>query len=198
MLAYAAYLRGHRALGISIKEGEVQRNRRLFNQLLGIPEDQLAFRVHNLYDVASLGLAFDQIICSEVLEHIRRDEDLCRAFWRILQPGGLLHLCCPNADHPDNRNHPLDLDERGGHVRPGYTAETYRRLLEPIGFELSECVGLGGPVRQWWNKAIMGAEHVLGLPGGVLCFAVSWPFLVLDSQPPRVPYSLYIRAWKRR
>lgn len=166
MLTYQAYVRGHRALGISIKDGEVERNRRLFNVYLGVPEDRLSFRVHNLYEVESLGMQFDQITCSEVLEHIPRDEELCRMFWRVLKPGGALHLCCPDAEHPDHVHYLLDPNERGGHVRPGYTEASYRALLEPIGFEVSTPIGLGGLLRQWCNKQITRAQHLGDLRPG--------------------------------
>src|SRR5205823_4161108 len=110
------YLRGNRVLGISIKEGEIARNKRLFNEHLRIPEDRLRFLVHNLYEVQSLGMQFDEIICTEVLEHITEDEQICRSFRQILKPNGTLHLCCPNADHPDNQREPIDVAEEGGHV----------------------------------------------------------------------------------
>jgi SAM-dependent methyltransferase len=170
MLTYQAYLRGYKALGVSIKLGEVQRNQRFFNEYLGIPQDRLRFMVYNLYDLRALRIEFDQIICSEVLEHIKHDRDVCKIFWDVLKPGGTLHLCCPNADHPDNRTAPLDLEEKGGHVRPGYTAESYRQLLEPIGFQLSEVVGLGGPVRQTLNKVLRAVENFAGLPVAVAFF----------------------------
>lgn len=196
MLTYQAYRRGYRALGVSIKSGEVERNQRLFNQYLGIPEERLKFRLHNLYELPGLKIQFDQIICSEVLEHIKRDREMCQIFWDVLKPGGTLHLCCPNADHPDNQKAPLDLEEKGGHVRPGYTAETYRTLLEPIGFELSEVIGLGGPVRQTLNKMLMAMENIVGLPAAVAFFLMTSPLLVFDPAAPRVPYSVYVRAKK--
>src|SRR3990172_8126923 len=108
MLAYQSYLKGNRVIGVSIKQGEVARNKKLFNAYLGIPEERLTFAVHNLYDIPSLGRRFDEIICTEVLEHIERDDEICRIFFEILKPGGVLHLCCPNADHPDNQSHTLD------------------------------------------------------------------------------------------
>ena len=196
MLAYQSYLLGNHVVGISIKEGEVQRNRSLFNEYLGIPEKRLRFTVHNLYDVASLGIVFDEIICSEVLEHIREDAEVCQAFWEILKPGGVLHLCCPNADHPDNRDHKLDQSECGGHVRPGYAMASYRALLEPIGFHVSETVGLGGAVRQACNKRITAAQESLGLIAGLLLFATVWPVQCLDAKTPKAPYSLYVRGIK--
>ena len=194
MLAYQSYLRGNRVIGISIKQQEVERNRRLFNQYLRIPEQRLSFAAHNLYDMESLGEDFDEIICSEVLEHVVRDHHVCRSFWNVLKPGGILHLCCPNAEHPDNKNHTLDTAETGGHVRPGYTPDSYKALLEPIGFHLSEPIGLGGPLRQACNKRIIAAEEKLGFLPALVPFLLAWPWQCLDTTRPAIPYSLYVRA----
>lgn len=196
MLCYQSYLKGNTVLGVSIKEGEVARNRKLFNEYHGIPEERLSFRVHNLYEIESLGLEFDEIICTEVMEHIENDVDVCRSFFRILKPGGVLHLCCPNAEHPDHLVHQLDEDEAGGHVRAGYTEATYRELLEPIGFELSTPIGLGGGVRQACNKRITQAQYIGRLPLGMVTFAALAPLAMLDRGEPKIPYSLYVQAKK--
>jgi hypothetical protein len=198
MLAYESYRKGNRVIGISLKEGEVARNVKLFNEHLRIPPERLRFRVHNLYDVRSLGSKFDEIICTEVLEHIERDSDVCRDFFEMLKPGGVLHLCCPNSAHPDHRAHRLDESESGGHVRCGYTWETYRDLLEPIGFELSQPIGLGGPLRQSCNKRITQAQHVGRFPLGLAAFLVLAPLVAFDDDQPAIPYCLYVRARKPR
>jgi 2-polyprenyl-3-methyl-5-hydroxy-6-metoxy-1,4-benzoquinol methylase len=195
MLAYQAFLKGNRVIGVSIKD-EVVRNRKLFNDYHGIPEQRLAFRDMNLYDIASIDERFDEIICCEVMEHIKGDEQVCRAFFKILKPGGVLHLCCPNADHPFHRNYPLDQHETGGHVRTGYTAATYRQLLEPIGFEVSEPTGIGGPIRHLCNEQITHMQNVGGLPLGLAAFAMLAPWSVFDITIPDVPFSLYVRATK--
>lgn len=197
MLSYKSYVLGNHTIGISIKEAEVERNRRLFNRGLGIPEERLCFRVHNVYDIDSLAIIFDQIICSEVLEHIRDDKAVCSAFWRNLRPGGILHLCCPNADHPDNRKHVLDVKEQGGHVRPGYTETSFRELLEPLGFKINLLIGIGGPIRQACNKMIRAVETECGLPMAIACFGLVSFLTVIDPvSPRRVPYSLYVQAVK--
>ncbi len=95
-----------------------------------------------------------------------------------------------------NRESPLDLEERGGHVRPGYTADTYRALFEPIGFNVEEVSGLGGPVRQAFNRWIRATQEHLGAAAGLPLFFVAVPFLWLDLASPRVPFSLYARARK--
>jgi len=195
MLAYQSYLRGNRVVGVSIKEGEVARCKRLFQEYLAIPDDRLSFQVRNLNEMADLGLRFDEIICTEVLEHIRHDRRVCRSFWDHLAPGGTLHLCCPNAAHPLHQRERLDESESGGHVRAGYTVESYRELLEPIGFRIEEILGLGGPVRQWWNRRIIWAGKygpLAEMPFFLLC----QPFLHMDTETPAIPYSLYVRARK--
>ena len=196
MLSYASSRKGNRVLGLSIKEAEVARCRKLFNDYLGVPATSLSFEVRNLYTIGNMELQFDEIICSEVLEHISRDAELCRSFWKILKPGGTLHLCCPNADHPDNAYGPLDPHETGGHVRPGYTLATYKALLEPIGFRIEQSVGIGGPIRQAFNKRIIRIEERWGALPGFLLSWVAWLFVWLDPADPKLPYSLYIRAVK--
>lgn len=193
MLAYQSYRLGNRVLGVSIKD-EVQRNQRLFHDHLGIPRERLDFRDVNLYDIESLNQQFDEIICTEVLEHIRGDRQVCTSFFRILKPGGVLHLCCPNADHPYHRAYPLDPEERGGHVRSGYTYQSYRELLEPIGFELSPPIGLGGPLRQTCNVPITRSQELGGLWLGVPVFTLLAPLGSLDWGDPPVPFSLYVQA----
>ena len=37
----------------------------------------------------------------------------------------------------------FDNSEDGGHVRDGYTLESYRKLLEPAGFRIEKSFGIG-------------------------------------------------------
>ena len=196
MLTHQSYLRGNRVIGVSIKEDEVARCRSLFNEFLGIPETSLSFRVANLYELDTLGLQFDEIICSEVIEHIRRDADVCRSFWNVLKPGGVLHLCTPNADHPDNIHQQLDEHEAGGHVRPGYTLASFKSLLEPIGFRITENAGVSGPIRQFFNRRIILLQQSGKSAWSVPLFLAALPLLWLDPRKPRVPFSIYVRAQK--
>ncbi|MEX2670951.1 MAG: class I SAM-dependent methyltransferase [Phycisphaeraceae bacterium] len=196
MLAYHSYLKGNTVLGVSIKEGEVVRNRTLFHKHLGVPSDRLNFEVQNLYDLDEREDKFDEIICTEVLEHIVNDAAVCRSFYDLLKPGGILHVCCPNADHPDHKTGPIDEHETGGHVRDGYTEESYRKLLEPLGFEIEEIRGLGGPVRQTINKRITNAQR-FGFLAGAAVYAATRPMHNMDgTAEPKLGYSLYVRAKK--
>lgn len=197
MLSYKSHLKGNRVRGVSIKEGEVAGCRRLFHDFLGVPSEQLAFEVQNLYALDDLDGQVDEIICSEVLEHITDDRGMLHRFWTMLKPGGVLHLCCPNADHPDHQVATLDKTESGGHVRNGYTLEAYRSLLEPAGFRILDTLGLGGPIRQAFNKRIIRGEIRWGFPAAFLLFLVALPLLPFDTDSPRAPYSIYVRAVKQ-
>lgn len=196
MLAYRAWQRGATVLGISIKQNEVEGCRTMFNDGKRISDTALRFENLNLYTLSGGESEFDAIICTEVLEHIRNDRSVCARFFELLKPGGCLHVTSPNAEHPYNRDFPLDCEERGGHVRPGYTRDAYRTLLEPLGFNVEEVSGLGGPVRQAFNSRIKATQERLGAAAGLPLFFLALPFLWLDSPSPRVPFSLYARARK--
>jgi SAM-dependent methyltransferase len=199
MLAYRAWAKGNRVIGVTFKESEVRGCRALFNGYLGIPEAELSFRQGNLYELDFPDMSCDEIICAEVLEHLRRDEEVCRRFWELLKPGGILHVCAPNARHPYNENFPLDKNEQGGHVRPGYTAESYRQLLEPIGYEVGNVVPLGGPVRQAFSRRIKESQERYGPLAGFPWFLASLVFLPFENPKleREVPFSIYLQARRR-
>lgn len=196
MLAYQAWKRGASVIGITLKDREVEGCREMFNARRGIDESALRFEKMNLYDLRMGEGTFDAIICTEVLEHIRDDRAVCRRFHQLLKPGGCVHVTSPNASHPYNVSFPLDPDESGGHVRPGYTSEAYRALFTGAGLVLEEVAGLGGPVRQAFNWRIKGLETRIGRGAGLPVFLAAVPFLWLDGSSPAVPFSLYARARK--
>jgi SAM-dependent methyltransferase len=198
MLAYRSFLLGNEVIGVTFKDSEVAGCRRLFNSYLGIPEARLRFERGNLYDLAFDPESFDEIICAEVLEHLRDDAAVCRTFRRIMKADGVLHVCAPNAEHPYNASFPLDKHESGGHVRPGYTLHTYRNLLESIGFRIERSFGLGGPIRHAFNWRIKETQAKYGAWAGIPLFAASIPSLWIESErgEREMPFSIYVRARK--
>ena len=198
MLSYQSYKLGNRVLGLSIKEGEVTRNSALFHDHLGCDRDRMRFQVQNLYKLEELADQgpFDEIICTEVLEHIKGDRQVVDGFFELLAPGGSLLVTTPNAEHPWHASFPLDEDETGGHVRPGYTPQSYRELFEPAGFEVVEISGLGGPVRQAVNNRIIRGEEAFGLSAAMAVFALGGPLMMFDRGASKTPYSLLARLRK--
>jgi SAM-dependent methyltransferase len=195
-LSYAAYRRGNRVLGVTMEPVQVQKDNEYFS-FLGANPERLKFEVCNLYDLPRINRTFDQIICSETLEHITRDNLVVQYFFDILRDGGVLHLCCPNSKHPVNKGQVCTDESVGWHVRDGYTLETYRALLEPVGFEIVKSGGFGSPVLVWLSGIIQPVLSKKGAAFALPLFLLGWPLQLLDYPDPAVPVSLYVQCVKR-
>ena len=196
-LSYAAYRRGSRVLGVTMDLGQVQKAREYFG-FLGAEPDRLKFEVCNLYDLPQLGRKFDQIICSETLEHIARDQQVIQHFHDLLRDRGVLHICCPYSEHPNNKGHVCTDESVGWHVRDGYTLESYRRLLEPLGFRIVKSAGLGSPLLVKMADRIQGLWNRKGFAMALPLFLLTWPLQWFDYLNPEVPLSLYVECVKMR
>jgi SAM-dependent methyltransferase len=78
--------------------------------------------------------AFDRVVVVDMLEHVADDRAFVDELARVVKPGGRLVVNTPHLKDTALRRlrHRLGLtDERHGHVRPGYTLEALRALLEP-------------------------------------------------------------------
>lgn len=144
-LSYAAYQRGNRVLGVTMEPGQVKKDNEYFS-FLGTDPDRLKFEVCNLYDLPRIKQTFDQIICSETLEHITMDKPVVQHFYDMLREEGVLYLCCPYSERSGNKGRVCNDESVGWHVRDGYTLESYRALLEPVGFRIVKSAGFGSPL----------------------------------------------------
>ncbi|MGH7722503.1 MAG: glycosyltransferase [Candidatus Dormibacteria bacterium] len=107
---------------------------------------------HGLPDEISAGARFDVVICADVLEHLRRPEDLLAQLRTILVARGAVIASVPNFGHWYSRGRTalglFDYDQRGildhGHVR-FFTRRSFERLTRNAGLT---------PLRR----------HVTGLP----------------------------------
>jgi SAM-dependent methyltransferase len=79
--------------------------------------------------------AFDQVVVVDFLEHIPDDQAFATELARIVKPGGKLIINVPHLKPGSLLNRMRDkiglTDRWHGHLRPGYTVEGLRRLLEP-------------------------------------------------------------------
>ena len=194
-LSYAAFRRGSRVLGISFSEREVVETSVLF-RAMGIAPTTVEFRQMNIYDLAGLKDTFDQIVCSETLEHIKRDREVVEMFGRLLRPGGRLILCCPHALHPEHALGRTDEPETGYHVRDGYTIETYRALLDSSGLVITTALGLGSPLLCNLDKFLRKVRHRVGDLGAFPIFLLLLPLIRLDYRNPKMPFSMAVVAEK--
>jgi SAM-dependent methyltransferase len=195
-LAYAAYKLGNRVLGISVRADEIHRNQEYFGSLLANC-DRLQFLEMNIYDLPHLDRKFDQIVCTETLEHVSRDAEAVASFANLLRPGGVLHLCCPFSRHPSNNLGRVAGPEDGGHVRDGYTLETYQCLLSAAGLEIVACGGLGSPLLVDLDRWISTLRGRYGDAAALPFFLACLPLSLLDRPNPRMPLSLYVQATRR-
>jgi SAM-dependent methyltransferase len=194
--SWLAYESGANVLGVNFNGDQVEKARDFLLGYKKADEARLHFERFSLYDLDKLDRSFDEIICYETLEHIRGDGAVLKQFYRILRPGGALHLCCPYSLHPVHRDSELDANETGGHVRAGYTKDDYSALLKPLGFRIERFVGIGSPglcrADDVIRRVRMKFGDIVALP--LLPFVL--PFVWTSRVDPTIPFSLYVKAVK--
>jgi hypothetical protein len=99
--------------------------------------------------------------------------------------------------HPINNLGRTHAPEDGGHVRDGYTMDTYRAVLTRAGFEIKLSEGLGSPLLLALDRPIRWVRNHLGDAAALPLFLLLLPLSWLDWRDPGVPVSLYVRAVKR-
>jgi len=194
--SWLAYRTGARVVALNFDAQQVRKASEFLIGYRKADPERLRFEKYNLYDLPNEIRTFDEIICSEVLEHLRRDDDVVKEFYRILRPGGFLHLCCPYRLHPRHQAEVLDLNETGGHVRPGYTEDDYRALLEPLGFKIDRIVGVGTNGVFYADSVLRVIRNLVGDWAALPLLPLALPFLWLARLNPPIPFSLYVRAVK--
>lgn len=194
-LGYEAYKRGSRVIGVSFDTAQIERCREFYN-FLNIDSSKLDFKVMNLYNIEAIGFKFDQIICSETLEHILDDNHIIRSFYNLLNTNGILHLCCPYALHPQHAMGRINVPEDGDHVRDGYTHKMYKELLKSNGFKIIEYVGIGSPLIVKLDNFVRFFTNNFGEIFAIPFFLLVLPFTFFDRLNPKTPFSLYVRCIK--
>ena len=194
--AWLAYQSGASVVAMNFEQSQVDKSRQFLLDYRKADSERLRFEQCNLYDLEFEPRTFDEIVCFEVLEHLRRDDDIVRAFYRILRPGGTLHLCCPNRLHPRHQAEVLDAAESGGHVRAGYTFDEYHRLLEPVGFVVEREVGIGPRSLYLADEALRTLRGRWGDAIALPLLPLTLPFVWLAGMNPPLPFSLYVTAVK--
>lgn len=196
--SWLAYKSGANVVALNFEQSQVEKACAYLIDHRKADPTRLRFEQRNLYDLDRETRAFDEIICYEVLEHLRRDANVVAQFYRLLKPGGVLHVCCPNRLHPRHQAEVLDTKESGGHVRAGYTEDDYRKLLEPVGFKIDKIVGIGPDSVYVADKVMRAIRNRVG-------DVFSLPFLPLGliavgnaKLNPAVPFSLYAKGVKNK
>lgn len=195
--SWLAYKSGARVLGLTFAADQVEKSFQYLVSYKGADADRLCFKQRNLYSLDNEAQSFDEIICYETLEHIRDDRFVLREFHRLLRFGGVLHLCCPNSAHPRHQRELLDEQERGGHVRAGYTENDYKWLLSQTGFEIEQVIGIGSRRLYIADKLLRGIRNRWGDLFALPLLPFALPLVWLDPLNPPMPFSIYARAVKK-
>lgn len=169
---YAASI-GNDAYGLSYDEEQTTTAERRA-KLLGLTNAH--FRQMDLRQLpehaGSLG-TFDQIICTEVIEHVLDDAGLVRNLANLLKPGGRLLLTTPFEGHHALYKEKLSETEDGGHVRWGYSDAMLRKLFDACSLK-TEVVEYTGGV---WLQKLTTAGRIGGTRIG---WAATAPFRLLN------------------
>lgn len=195
--SWLAYQTGARVVAVNFDPSQVDKARDFLIGYRRADPRRLRFECRNLYELPSEDRTFDEIICFEVLEHIRGDREIVAQFFRVLRPGGILHLCCPYRLHPYYRAGGLDTEESGGHVRAGYTQDEYRALLEPAGFRIETMVGIGNRSVYELDRIARAIRNRFGDFCALPLLPIGLIALRFAKFNPAVPFSLYVKAVKR-
>jgi SAM-dependent methyltransferase len=91
---------------------------------------------------------FDQVICTECIEHVLNDERMVIDLAAILKPGGRLLLTTPHADHRALRHEKVTDKEDGGHVRWGYSEKRLREICGAAGLRVVDVDHTSGWISQ--------------------------------------------------
>jgi SAM-dependent methyltransferase len=97
--------------------------------------------VRNLDQQHALRGRFDVALCCECAEHILDDRKLLRDISACLKPGGRLLFTAPNYDYRAMSREdwgPFEKEEKGWHVRRGYSMEMLSELCEECGLRCEE------------------------------------------------------------
>ena len=124
---------------------------------------------------AGVGSNYDHVLAADVLEHVRRPQQLVADARRCLRPGGSLIVSIPNFAHWYPRARvalgTFDYDQRGildrGHVR-FFTRGSFERLARAEGFAVRRREALGSPL-----EILDGPSTTEGM-GGRLVDILRW------------------------
>jgi SAM-dependent methyltransferase len=173
---YAAKI-GNESLGLSFEEHNNRAAARRA-QLLGLANARFSYVDLRELDqhTGALG-TFDQIICTEVIEHILEDRKVLAALSSLLKPRGRLLLTAPYKYAIPLPGDRVSEVEDGGHVRSGYTHEELQQMFAECDLELADKEYLTGFISQRLTKF----HRRLGILGNPLRWAMVFPLRALQS-----------------
>lgn len=117
----------------------------------------------------SPGEPYDVVVLNQVIEHVSFPVELLRACNRLLRPGGILYIGCPNIDALSVRFFGLRHIHFGLHHINMFNARSFRSLMQQSGF----------------IPLVVRAEILDVRVGDVLIWALNRKRFIHRNNPPR-------------
>ncbi len=168
---------GNEAVGISFDD----RNNLIATErsrLLGLTNIRFITADLRKLDEISENLGkFDQIICTEVIEHILNDRKLLADLSSLLKSGGRLILTTPFKHGRPIHGDRISDTEDGGHVRAGYTHEEIRDMFAQAGLEVAGEACMCGVITQSLMEVMRRLEPI----GRTFAWAATFPLRIFQA-----------------
>ena len=200
--SFAAQKLGNRVLGIDFDSEKLKRCEK-FRDYLRVDPTTCEFRVHNVCRLHEISEIFDQVICFEMLEHIKHDTTTIEALSQKLRVGGTLHLCTPFRNRHPYYGEIVSNREDGNHVRLGYTFEEFDSMLSRVGLTIVKRDGAVGFFSQillnltnWLDLAVCSSFSDRMRDIVHLALFVFYPLTFFDSLIPSQQLNIYVAAKK--
>jgi len=150
--------------------------------------------IGNCWNIDERNEFFDNIICTEVLEHIPYPNDTIKEFSRLIKPGGSLILTAPYACLP--------------HMQPyffysGFSKEWYHEILPLNDFEILEISTNGNFFIFLLQENIRSLKFIKPLPFKILYSIALLPKVALDyliskiSNTDQLVFGYHVLAQKK-
>ncbi len=201
----AASQRGYHCLGLSWDESDLAVARERAALCGAAHADFRVCDIRQLDQEEALQGRFDFVLCCENIEHVLDDRRLVLAMAGCLKPGGRLLLTSPNYHYkavaPGDLG-PFEREERGWHVRRGYSRGQLLDLFNDSGLfveDISFCSG-------WFSQKFTGFLRLFDGRPFLIGWAVTMPVRFLIPAADKIfgrivrhpGYSICVEAYKTR
>ena len=170
--------------GIDVKEEQIADCNQFFSKV-GLKN--VSFEKADLTKFVE-SVAFDLVLCVDVMEHIEEDELVLKNFYRSLRPGGFLLISTPSDKGGSDVHHDHDHEHSDGsqsfideHVRDGYGIEEIAAKMKRAGFAKTEVYyQYGKPGKIAWRLSM---KYPIIMLNASYLFIILLPFYYMITYP---------------